>query len=645
MNKIKRSLALVLAVVLTVGALTVPALAADWPQFLGDPSAPGISNGAAAISGSSLKLRWEKNTGSTWSDVPGTPIVVGDYVYYYSSQYLRKLELATGREVAKAQVYGAPVNQFFINIAYGEGKIFVPCQTDNLDDNVEISGCFLRVFDANTLKQLYVTETLSSGQMQSPVMYHDGYFVTGVYGRNGVYAGFDAADEDPSIPDEIKKMKWTVKTDSQYGFSFNGATFVGNYCYFGCENKLYVVNYKSGETKSFDIGSEYSIRSSITFSKETGRLYVASNHLDGHAAVFSYTLGSNGMPAASSAKKWMSDTVGGGTQSTPVVYRGRLYLGGGGHTMGSNEPFHVLDAVTLKEIYSVPIMSKGSAGVSTAYAAADNQWKVYLYMIPFAPNSKDQSEMWIISDSQGQTRAEYEVVTGIGLSQYCSQSVIVASDGSLIWYNDAGRLYCYENTAKDAPAAQPEPSGSGYFKDTKNHWARENIAYLANRGLVHGIGNDLFDPEGIITRAQFAQILANMSGDNFASCRTDVFTDVTDQWFAPAVAWAVETEIVDTDQQIYQPEMPISREDMALMLYRYVRNVAKADLPVVNEPVDFTDAGQISQKAADAVKLMQQGGIINGIPDGDQLRFGPKQQATRAEASAMIARFYDGLKK
>lgn len=640
MNRIKRLLALVLAVVLTAGALAVPALAADWPQFLGDPTAPGVSSGAAATSGSNLKLRWEKNTGSTWSDVPGTPIVVGDYVYYYSSQYLRKLELATGQEVAKVQIYGAPVNQFFINIAYGEGKIFVPCQTDNLDDNVEIRGCFLRVFDADTLKQLYVTETLASGQMQSPVMYHDGYFVTGVYGRNGVYAGFDAADEDPSIPDEIKKMKWTVKTDSLYGFSFNGAAFVGDYCYFGCENKLYVVEHQTGKVKTFDIGAEYSIRSSISYSSETGRLYVASNHVKGHAAVFSYTLGSDGMPSASSVKKWVSTTTGGGTQSTPVIYRGRLYLGGGGHTMGSNEPLHVLDAVTLKEIYSVPILSKGSAGISTAYATADNQWQVYLYMVPFAPNSQDQSEMWIISDRQGQTYAEYEVVSGIGYSQYCSQSVIVASDGSLIWYNDGGRLYCYENTA-----AQQETGGRGYFKDTKNHWARENIAYLANRGLVHGVGNNLFDPNGTITRAQFVQILANMSGDDFSSGRTDAFTDVTDQWFAPAVAWAVENQIVDTDQKTYQPDMPITREDMALMLYRYVRNVAKAKLPVVKKAVEFTDAGQISPKAADAVAMMQQGGIINGIPDGDQLRFGPKQQATRAEASAMIARFYDGLKK
>ena len=96
MKKIIRS---VLLLVLSLTVLLIPALAADWPQFLGDPGAQGVSDGHSAVSGADLMLRWEKNTGNTWDDVPGTPIVMGDFVYYYSSQYLRKLDLATGEEV------------------------------------------------------------------------------------------------------------------------------------------------------------------------------------------------------------------------------------------------------------------------------------------------------------------------------------------------------------------------------------------------------------------------------------------------------------------------------------------------------------------------------------------------------------------
>lgn len=630
MKRIKRVATLVLAIVLTAGLVSVPALAADWPQFLGEPTTQGVSTGDGTIKGSDLSLRWEKNTGNTWCDVPGTPVVVGKYVYYYSSQYLRKLELATGTEVAKAPVYGEPVNQFFINIAYGDGKIFVPCQKDNLDDGLDIKGCFLRVYDAETLRQLYVTESMGSGQPQSPVMYHDGYFVTGLYGRNGVYAGFTAEDEDPARSDEVKSISWTVDPDSKYGFSFNGAAFVGDHCYFGCDNTLYVVNYKTGDTRNFAIDTNFYIRSSITYSSETGRLYIAANHADNHAAVFSYELAADGMPVTASVRKWVSSVEGGGTQSTPVIYKGRLYLAGGGHTMGSNEPFHVLDAETLKEIYSVPVLSKGSAGISTAYATRENNWKVYIYMIPFAPNAKGQSELWIISDSQGQTSAEYEIVDNIGRGQYCSQSVAVASDGSLIWYNDGGYIYCYENS-------------TCIFDDTKNHWARENIAYIARRKIVNGVGNNQFNPNGIISRAEFIQILANMSGAYFKDYKTDMFSDVTSEWFAPAVAWGVENNIVDTDSDVYKPREPITREDMALMLYRYATNVAKATIPAVKEKINFTDSNMIAARAAEPAAIMQQGGIISGIADGNGFRFAPKQQASRAEASAMIARFYGAL--
>ena len=483
------------------------------------------------------------------------------------------------------------------------------------------------MFDAETLNQLYVTESLGSGQPQSPVMYHNGYFVTGIYGRNAIYAGFTANDEDPTRPDEIKSISWSVDAASKYGFSFNGAAFVGDMCYFGNGNILNIVNYKTGDSRAFDIGEEYSIRSTITYSNETNRLYIASNHQDNHAAIFSYELEADGMPKISSVCKWVSTIEGGGTQSAPVIYKGRLYLGGGGHTMGSNEPFHVLDAITLKEVYSVPILSKGSAGISTAYASEENNWQVYIYMVPYSPNANDLSELWIIEDKQGQTEARYEIVENIGRKQYCSQSLIVASDGSLVWYNDGGYLYCYENSA-------------GIFDDTKNHWARENVAYMARRKIVNGVGNNMFDPEGTITRAQFAQILANMSGEDFSDLKTDAFSDVGTQWFAPAVAWAVKNEIVDTDSKTYMPNEPINREDMALMLYRYATKVAKSELPAVNEAVKFTDAKDISSKAYEAVSLMQRSGIINGIAEGNEMSFAPKNEANRAQASAMIARFY-----
>ena len=104
---------------------------------------------------------------------------------------------------------------------------------------------------------------------------------------------------------------------------------------------------------------------------------MASNHPTDGASIFSYALTAAGMPDPTTALEWVSHTKGGGTQSTPVVHNGRLYIGGGGYTMGSAEPFHVIDAETMKEIYSVPILTKGSAGISTAYATDENGQMIY----------------------------------------------------------------------------------------------------------------------------------------------------------------------------------------------------------------------------------------------------------------------------
>ena len=627
------------ALVMSAAMLATAAFAADWPQFLGREDAQGVSDGKSATTGADLSLRWERITsadgaeGHNWTDMPGTPIVVGDYVYYYSSQYLRKVELATGNEVARAKVYGEPVNQFFIDIAYGEGKIFVPCQKNNLDD-IAVKGCFLRVFDAETLRQLYVTEQIPGGQMQSPVMYHDGYFVTGTYGRGGTYACFSAADEDTSTGDEIKKAVWSIEAEagSRYGFSFNGAAFAGDYCYYTYGSNIFAVKYKTGEYQKYDVGADYIGHSTVVWSGEMNRLYAAFNNPEGGASVFSFAIGENGMPDAATALEWKSGTQGGGTQSTPVIYRGRLYIGGGGGTMGSAEPFHVVDAATMKEIYSVPVLTKGSAGVSSAYAAEENGWQVYIYIVPYAPKDDSVSQMWIIKDKQGQTKADYEVVDNIGRKQYCSQSIIVASDGSLLWYNDAARLYCYENAAAEGIV----------FKDTRGHWAEDDILFLNEKGIVSGTGERTFSPEATLTRAQFVQILAGLSGEDFAAMSTTAFDDVrSGDWFAPAVAWAVERGITSgSGDRTFSPNARITRQDMVVMLRRYVEGVAKTELKPTVEAAEFVDGGSIAAYAADAVKLMQESGIIGGIETAEGLCFKPLANATRAQAATMTAKLY-----
>ena len=277
---------------------------------------------------------------------------MGNYVYCYSSQYLHKYDLETGEELASAQVFGESTNQFMINLCYGDGKIFVPVKTNNMNDGTGVTKGHIRVFDAETLEQLYITDdAVGAGDMQTPVMYHDGYVVTGGYGANASYVCYSTSDDDPTRSDEVKKALWSIQSeDRAQSFSWNGAAFAGDYVYFADKGRspgpasIYAVNYKTGElAQKLALPEKYMCNSTLVYNDKNNRLYVPANNSDGGASIRSYEINADGTLNADeqSVKEWKSGTKGGGTQSTPVIYNDRLYIGGGGGTMGSSEPFHV----------------------------------------------------------------------------------------------------------------------------------------------------------------------------------------------------------------------------------------------------------------------------------------------------------------
>ena len=132
---------------------SLPALAAEpsaelgWPQFLGVDGLKGVSDAKAPTTAAEIELKWEKQTGdsTTWTDSSSTPVILGDYVYCYSFQRLRKYELGSGKEVASAPVFGAAHNQYTMILGAGDGKIFVPCEINNLE-NTEYAVRALKEF-------------------------------------------------------------------------------------------------------------------------------------------------------------------------------------------------------------------------------------------------------------------------------------------------------------------------------------------------------------------------------------------------------------------------------------------------------------------------------------------------------------------
>ncbi|MGI6429746.1 MAG: S-layer homology domain-containing protein [Syntrophomonadaceae bacterium] len=87
------------------------------------------------------------------------------------------------------------------------------------------------------------------------------------------------------------------------------------------------------------------------------------------------------------------------------------------------------------------------------------------------------------------------------------------------------------------------------FEDTKNHWAREYIGRLAAKGIVNGVGDDLYLPDDPLTRAQFLTMLANTINNlDVTQANPAGFADVPEQeWYYNYVNWGFEQGIVSRD--------------------------------------------------------------------------------------------------
>lgn len=221
-----------------------------------------------------------------------------------------------------------------------------------------------------------------------------------------------------------------------------------------------------------------------------------------------------------------------------------------------------------------------------------------------------------------------------------------------VYVDDSGKVQWITNSSYDPnqkavlfETGHFSVYGVGYkklsvdFTDIASHWAKDDIIFVANRGLLSGIGNNQFSPNTGVTRGMFVTALGRLAGINPTDYQTRKFTDVkADAYYAPYVNWAAEKGIVNgTSATTFAPDAPVTREQMAVIMAGYAKSLGYT-LPVSHEAVTFADHAQISGWATASVKSMQQAAILSG-KDGN--RFDPQGTATRAEVSAILRRFVE----
>ena len=177
------------------------------------------------------------------------------------------------------------------------------------------------------------------------------------------------------------------------------------------------------------------------------------------------------------------------------------------------------------------------------------------------------------------------------------------------------------------------------FTDITGHWAADNILFAVSRGLLSGTSDTTFSPDTGMTRGMFMTALGRLAGINPDSYQTGKFTDVkADAYYAPYVNWAAQTGIVEgVTATTFEPDTNINREQMAVIMKNYAAKLGY-DLPQTLKAVTFADNTQISSWAKDAVKSMQQAGILAGKNEN---KFDPKGTATRAEVATVLRRFVE----
>ncbi len=201
--------------------------------------------------------------------------------------------------------------------------------------------------------------------------------------------------------------------------------------------------------------------------------------------------------------------------------------------------------------------------------------------------------------------------------------------------NKADNIKADENA--DSKKDDDLPAGNLYKKYTDladDGWYRSGVEYMLNNGYMNGVSSTAFDLDGAVTRAQFVTILYRYAGSPAVS-GSSPFADVSSNaWYGKAVMWGAANGVVKgVSANRFDPDAPLTREQLATQLYRYDKAAALA----VDHLKAYSDAAKISDYAKQAMNWAVGGKIINGITANV---LAPQNTATRGQTAVLLSRYF-----
>ena len=186
---------------------------------------------------------------------------------------------------------------------------------------------------------------------------------------------------------------------------------------------------------------------------------------------------------------------------------------------------------------------------------------------------------------------------------------------------------------------KPEFTENTYSDVKKTDWHYDAVKYAYENNLMTGTGNG-FEPDTKMTRAMLVTVLYRLHGTPKTSQTSD-FSDIEKgAWYEESVLWASENNIVlGINNTEFAPNQELSREQMAVILYRYANSIG-INTNTSSNLDKYLDKEEISNWAVDALIWANSVGLINGMDDN---KISPKESATRAQIATILMRFCETI--
>ena len=253
----------------------------------------------------------------------------------------------------------------------------------------------------------------------------------------------------------------------------------------------------------------------------------------------------------------------------------------------------------------------------------------------------------VATDDKGTVTAQVTLPQGVKRATLNIPAKVSPSTVAMVVKEDGSREILRKSVpTKDGLAVQVTGSckiqlvdNSAAFADVaQDAWFSTAVQFTASRELFSGVGDNHFAPQNSMSRAMLVTVLYQLE-NRPQTANTGSFSDVAqDAWYHDAALWAQQQGITGgSGDGSFSPDASISRESLALMLYRSAQSLGVAGKE--GQSLDsFADHGSVSPWAKQAMEWAYANGILSG---NDKGQLAPQADSSRAEVSAMLSRFVE----